>query len=74
LHENVLAPDAAVYHGTDGLKKWFEASFEAFPDFSFEPRQFIKGTGCSPRSRRPLGVGVVAAGPAHGGPMTSGGR
>jgi uncharacterized protein len=42
LHENVLAPDAAVYHGTDGLKKWFEASFEAFSDFSFEPRQFIE--------------------------------
>ena len=42
LHENVLAPDAAVYHGTDGLKKWFEASFEPFSDFRFEPKQFIE--------------------------------
>jgi ketosteroid isomerase-like protein len=42
LHENVLAPDAAVYHGRDGVSKWFEASVEAFSEFRFEPEQFIE--------------------------------
>ena len=42
LHENVLVPDAAVYHGPEGLKKWLEASFEAFADFRFEPERFIE--------------------------------
>jgi hypothetical protein len=42
LHENVLAPDAAVYHGPEGLKKWLEASLEAFADFRFEPERFIE--------------------------------
>jgi ketosteroid isomerase-like protein len=42
LHENVLAPDAAVYHGPEGLKKWLDASREAFGDFRFEPERFIE--------------------------------
>ena len=42
LHENVLAPDAAVYHGPEGLKKWLDASLEAFSDFRFEPERFIE--------------------------------
>ena len=42
LHENVLAPDAAVYHGPEGLKKWLEAGLEAFSDFRFEPERFIE--------------------------------
>jgi ketosteroid isomerase-like protein len=42
LHENVLAPDAAVYHGPDGLKKWLDASRGAFGDFRFEPERFIE--------------------------------
>src|SRR5690242_8793756 len=42
LHENVLAPDAAVYRGPDGLKKWLEACREAFVDFRFEPERFIQ--------------------------------
>jgi ketosteroid isomerase-like protein len=42
LHENVLAPDAAVYHGNEGLKKWVDASLEAFVDFRFEPERFIE--------------------------------
>jgi len=42
LHENVLAPDAAVYHGPEGIVKWFEVSFEAFRDFRFEPERFIE--------------------------------
>ena len=33
LHENVLAPDAAVYRGPEGLRKWLETSAEAFADF-----------------------------------------
>jgi ketosteroid isomerase-like protein len=51
LHENVLAPDAGVYHGKEGLKKWLDASLEAFVDFRFEPERFIEGAiGSSPRS------------------------
>jgi ketosteroid isomerase-like protein len=42
LHENVLAPDASVYHGPEGVRKWFEESFEAFGDFRFEPERFIE--------------------------------
>jgi len=42
LHENILAPDAAVYHGAEGLQKWLEASLEAFAEFHFEPEQFIE--------------------------------
>ena len=42
LHENVLAPDAAVYHGAEGLKQWLAASIEAFVDFRFEPERFIE--------------------------------
>src|SRR6476619_2253473 len=42
LRENVLAPDAAVYHGPEGLKKWLDASLEAFSDFRFEPERFIE--------------------------------
>jgi ketosteroid isomerase-like protein len=42
LHENVLAPDAAVYHGPEGLKKWLDVSREAFSDFRFEPERFIE--------------------------------
>jgi ketosteroid isomerase-like protein len=42
LHENVLAPDAAVYHGPDGLKRWLDGSLEAFSDFRFEPERFIE--------------------------------
>src|SRR5689334_3562284 len=42
LHENVLAPDAAVYHGPEGLKKWLDAGLEAFSDFRFEPERFIE--------------------------------
>jgi ketosteroid isomerase-like protein len=42
LHENVLAPDAAVYHGEEGLAKWLEAGLEAFVDFRFEPERFIE--------------------------------
>jgi ketosteroid isomerase-like protein len=42
LRENVLAPDAAVYHGPEGLKKWLDASREAFGDFRFEPERFIE--------------------------------
>jgi len=42
LHENVLAPDAAVYHGPDGLKKWLDAGSEAFSDFRFEPERFVE--------------------------------
>ena len=41
LRENVLAPDAAVYYGPDGLKKWFEASFEAFAAFRFEIERLL---------------------------------
>jgi ketosteroid isomerase-like protein len=42
LRENVLAPDAAVYHGREGLKKWLDASLEAFGDFRFAPERFIE--------------------------------
>src|SRR4051795_11585414 len=42
LHENVLVPDAAVYHGLEGLKKWLDASAEAFSNFRFEPERFIE--------------------------------
>jgi ketosteroid isomerase-like protein len=42
LHENVLAPDAAVYHGPEGLRKWLEAAAEAFTDFKFEAERFIE--------------------------------
>jgi ketosteroid isomerase-like protein len=42
LRENVLAPDAAVYHGPEGLRKWLDASLEAFSDFRFEPERFIE--------------------------------
>jgi len=42
LHENVLAPDAAVYHGPEGLKKWLDASLDAFSEFRFEPERFIE--------------------------------
>jgi len=42
LRENVLVPDAAVYHGPEGLKKWLDASLEAFGDFRFEPERFIQ--------------------------------
>jgi len=42
LRENVLAPDADVYHGPEGLKKWLDASREAFSDFRFAPERFIE--------------------------------
>jgi ketosteroid isomerase-like protein len=42
LHENVLAPDAAVYRGPEGLRKWLETSAEPFADFRFEPKRFIE--------------------------------
>jgi ketosteroid isomerase-like protein len=42
LHENVLAPDVAVYHGPEGLRKWLDAGLEAFSDFRFEPARFIE--------------------------------
>ena len=42
LRENVLAPDAAVYHGPEGLRKWLDTSREAFGDFRFEPERFIE--------------------------------
>jgi ketosteroid isomerase-like protein len=42
LHENVLAPDAAVYRGPDGLAKWLEAAVEAFVDFRFDAERFIE--------------------------------
>ena len=42
LRENVLAPDVAVYHGPEGLKKWLDTSREAFSDFRFEPERFIE--------------------------------
>jgi ketosteroid isomerase-like protein len=42
LHENVLAPDAAVYRGPEGFGKWLEASMEAFTDFQFGPERFIE--------------------------------
>jgi ketosteroid isomerase-like protein len=42
VRENVLAPDAAVYYGPDGLKKWLEAALEAFGEFQFEPERFIE--------------------------------
>ena len=42
LHENVLAPDAAVYYGPEGLKRWLDAGLEAFSDFRFEPERFIE--------------------------------
>jgi ketosteroid isomerase-like protein len=55
LHENVLAPDAAVYHGPEGVRKWLEASLEAFREFRFEPERFIES-----------GDWVVAPVHAHG--------
>jgi ketosteroid isomerase-like protein len=42
LHENVLAPDAAVYQGREGLKAWLKASQEAFSDFRFDAERFIE--------------------------------
>ena len=42
LHENVLAPDAAVYHGEEGLKSWLEGLLDAFVDFRFDPERFIE--------------------------------
>src|SRR5258707_270207 len=42
LHENVLAPEAGVYSGEEGLKKWLGATVEAFIDFRFEPERFIE--------------------------------
>ncbi|HEY7150612.1 MAG TPA: nuclear transport factor 2 family protein [Solirubrobacterales bacterium] len=42
LHENVLAPDSAVYHGPDGLRKWLEVSRESFGEFRFEAERFIE--------------------------------
>jgi ketosteroid isomerase-like protein len=42
VRENVLAPDAAVYSGRDGLKKWLEGSREAFGEFHFEPERFLE--------------------------------
>src|SRR3954471_11088364 len=41
LRENVLAPDAAVYDGADGLRKWLDAAREAFGEFQFGPERFI---------------------------------
>ena len=38
----MLAPDAAVYYGPDGLKKWFKAGLEAFAEFRFEPERFVE--------------------------------
>jgi ketosteroid isomerase-like protein len=42
LHENVLAPDAAVYRGPEGFQRWLEASQEAFTDFEFVAERFIE--------------------------------
>jgi ketosteroid isomerase-like protein len=42
LRENVLAPDAAVYHGPEGLTKWLDTSIDAFREFWFEPERFIE--------------------------------
>jgi ketosteroid isomerase-like protein len=42
LHENVLAPEAGVYQGGEGLRKWLEATREAFIDFRFAPERFIE--------------------------------
>jgi len=42
LHENVLAPDAAVYRGPEGLKKWLESALEAFAGFRFEAERFLE--------------------------------
>jgi ketosteroid isomerase-like protein len=42
LHENVLAPEAGVYYGEEGLRKWQGATLEAFIDFRFEPERFIE--------------------------------
>jgi ketosteroid isomerase-like protein len=42
LHENVLAPDAGVYEGEEGLKKWLDGMLEAFVDFRFEPERFLE--------------------------------
>ena len=42
LRENFLAPEAGVYRGEEGLKRWLEAMSEAFIDFRFEPERFIE--------------------------------
>jgi ketosteroid isomerase-like protein len=42
LHENVLAPDAAVYRGPQGLREWLEAGQEAFADFRIEAERFTE--------------------------------
>jgi ketosteroid isomerase-like protein len=42
LHENVLALEAGVYFGEEGLRKWQGATLEAFTNFRFEPERFIE--------------------------------
>src|SRR3954452_17683953 len=45
LHENVLALEAGVYFGEEGLRKWQGATLEAFTNFRFEPERFIERGG-----------------------------
>jgi ketosteroid isomerase-like protein len=46
LDERYLAPDAAVYRGLDGVRRWWQQSAEAIESPSFEVlRWFARGDG-----------------------------
>jgi ketosteroid isomerase-like protein len=41
IEENAAFPDAAVYHGYDGLLRWWTKFFEVFDELRMEPQEFI---------------------------------
>src|SRR2546423_1202424 len=46
LDERYIAPDAAVYRGHDGVRRWWQQSSEAIESPSFEVlRWFARGDG-----------------------------
>ncbi len=41
LEEVAEIPDSDVYHGVEGIKRWFRAGIETFDDVKWEPREFL---------------------------------
>jgi ketosteroid isomerase-like protein/GNAT superfamily N-acetyltransferase len=42
VHEEFLAPEAAVYRGHDGVREWISRSTEAMSGFRWEPLRFMR--------------------------------
>lgn len=69
-HSPSGVPDAGVYHGHEGVKRFFAGWAEAFKGFRTEIEEMIDGGDRVTAVTRPVGTGAASGIPMEGGVLS----